>query len=336
MTARSRWELLGLLAVGVGSIGCSRANVYAITDEPSPDGSTGDVSTGEGSSDDLSTDDLGTGGDLSVAPVLCPAAALPAGNTTRTVQVGSSSRSYVLHVPATYDGTKQVPLILDFHGMGSSATSESKTSPYPEVTDPEGVVIAFPDGTKGTLGGTWNMGPCCIAGVDDMGFVMALVARIKEIACIDPDRVYAVGVLTGGGMVYDLACNAADVFAAVAPAAFDLLKENVDECQPSRPITVISFRGTDDSRVPYTGGPSSLVPTMPINFLGAKATFEEWAKINECTGSPSQVDSHGCSSYGSCRDGVEVTLCTKEGGREEPGDATIAWPVLKRYTLPTR
>jgi polyhydroxybutyrate depolymerase len=162
------------------------------------------------------------------------------------------------------------------------------------------------------------------------------VDHIKQIACIDPARVYAVGVLTGGGMVYALACKAADVFAAVSPAAFDLLEENVDECQPSRPLTVVSFRGTADTRVPYTGGLSTLVPGMSITFLGAKETFKRWAKIDNCTGDPSQPDSHGCSTYASCEDGVEVTLCTKQDGPEEPGDATVAWPVLKRFRLPTR
>ena len=65
------------------------------------------------------------------------------------------------------------------------------------------------------------------------------MAQIQKIACIDPVRVYAVGVLTGGGMAHYLACHAADVFAAVAPAAFDLLEENVNDCNPARPITVI-------------------------------------------------------------------------------------------------
>jgi hypothetical protein len=32
-------------------------------------------------------------------------------------------------------------------------------------------------------------------------------------------------------------------------------------------------------------------------------------------------------------DGVDVILCTKQGGREEAGDATVAWPVLKRHSL---
>ena len=134
-------------------------------------------------------------------------------------------------------------------------------------------------------------------------------------------------------MAYYLACHAADVFAAVAPAAWDLLAENVGDCNPTRPITVISFRGTADAVVPYAGGASSVVPNMSITFLGAQATFEKWASIDRCTGSASGQDSNECSSYSSCQDGVEVILCTKQGGHEDPGDANVAWPVLKRHTL---
>ena len=134
-------------------------------------------------------------------------------------------------------------------------------------------------------------------------------------------------------MVYSLACRAADVFAAVAPAAFDLLQETVNDCQPSRPLTVISFRGTADTRVPYAGGASSLVPGMPITFLGAQATFERWALIDGCTGTPSTEDSNGCSFYSGCPGGVEVVLCTKQGGVAEPGNANVGWPVLNRHAL---
>lgn len=247
--------------------------------------------------------------------------------------MGAATRSYVLHVPPTYDGTQPVPLVLDFHGIGSTGWGELSESPYPAVADPEGVIMAFPDGLPGPAGTGWNMGPCCVADADDAAFARALVAEIQETACIDPSRVYAVGVLTGGGMVYALACQQADVFAAVAPAAFDLLEQNVASCNPSRPITVISFRGNANSRVPYDGGPSSLVPGMPITFLGAEATFEQWAQLDGCTGSPSAADSDGCSSYSGCQGGTEVILCTKEGGGPEPGDAKVAWPVLSRHTL---
>ena len=81
--------------------------------------------------------------------------------------------------------------------------------------------------------------------------------QVSTTACIDPKRVYAIGFSMGGGMAHYLACHAADVFAAVAPSSFDLLEENVGDCQPPRPITVISFRGSADTLVPYEGGPSA-------------------------------------------------------------------------------
>jgi len=313
MMARRRALSLFVLGVIIGSGGCARTDVYAVT---------------------FASAGGGNGSDSDAEPATCPSPALPTGDTSLTLQVGTVSRSYVLHVPLTYDGSKPVPLVLDFHGIGSTGWGELSSSPYPAVTDSDSVIMAFPDGMTGPIGTGWNMGPCCVANVDDMAFARALVTQIEKTACIDPRRVYAVGVLTGGGMVYSLACHAADMFAAVAPAAFDLLQETVATCTPSRPISVIAFRGTADTRVPYGGGASSLVPAMPITFLGAQATFERWAQIDGCSGSPSSEDSNGCSSYTSCSGGVEVTLCTKQGGREEPGAANVAWPVLKRHPLP--
>src|SRR5690606_34540013 len=124
--------------------------------------------------------------------VTCPSPVLTPGDTTVTLQVAGTRRSYLLHVPATYDGTEPVPLIVDFHGIGGSGQSQRSSSPYPAVTDPEGVIMAFPDGLMGPLGTAWNVGPCCVADVDDVAFANALVTDIQETACIDPDRVYAV------------------------------------------------------------------------------------------------------------------------------------------------
>lgn len=270
----------------------------------------------------------------SVAPSpSCSAPALPPGDTTETLQIGAVTRHFVLHVPSTYDRAQLAPLIVDFHGMGESGSSELARSPYLPVTDAEGVIMAFPDGLRGPLGTAWNLGPCCVNDVDDLAFTRALLAHVQSKACIDARRVYAVGVLTGGGMVHDLACHAADLFAAVSPAAFDLLQEDVDACRPLRPITEIAFRGTADPRVPYAGGASSLVPGMPITFLGARPTFEKWAELNRCRGAPSATDDNGCERYADCDGASEVVLCTKQGGGDQPGDAHIAWPLLKRHTL---
>jgi len=310
MTSTARAWHIGLLAVAVGNTGCWRADVHAITGEPTKDGSSGD----------------------GALPLTCPSPSLKPGDTRETVRVGTDSRSYVLHIPTTYDGSRPVPLVVDFHMGGDSGSTELSDSPFPAKTDPEGVIMAFPDGKKGPAGTGWNIGPCCVANIDDVAFAKALVAQVQTTACIDPNRVYGVGVGTGGGMAYYAACNAADVFAGVVSAAWDLLAENVNDCKPSRPMTVLSFRGTADTVVPYTGGLSSVVSGMEITFLGAQATFRAWAEIDRCTGAPSAEDSNGCSTYSDCQAGVEVMLCTQQGGHQDPGNANVAWPVLKRHT----
>ena len=134
--------------------------------------------------------------------------------------------------------------------------------------------------TGSTTPGT--SGPCCTTSrtVDDVGFSRALIAKIESEACIDTKRVYAVGYSMGGGMAMDIACNAADIIAAIAPAAFDLMDpSNEWPCNPSRPITVISFRSTGDPVVPYAGGPTNPPNGLPITitFLGAVGTFQKWA-----------------------------------------------------------
>jgi polyhydroxybutyrate depolymerase len=288
-------------------------------------GTTGSAGTGG------TTGSGGTGGGGNVT---CPSPALRSGDTTRMVMVGSTNRSFILHVPSTYNGTTAVPLLVDFHPLGGSGSSERSGSPYPAVTDPEGVVMAFPTGLSGPSGGAWDVGPCCVANVDDIGFAKALVADVQRVACIDPKRIYATGFSMGGGMSHYVACHAADVFAAVAPAAFDLLQENVGDCKPPRPITVVSFRGTSDTLVPYNGGASSVVAGMPVTFLGAKQTMDKWAMINQCTGSASAADANNCQTYSNCAGGVEVSLCTQQGGGHAAGNARVGWPVLKRHTLP--
>jgi len=258
----------------------------------------------------------------------CPATALAPGNTNRTLQFGGRSRSYVLHVPAAYTGKTPVPLLVDFHGHGGTGESQSKDSPFIKVTASDGVLMAFP-----TAIGDWNMGPCCADDVDDIGFARALVTEVESLGCVDPKRVYAAGFSMGGAMSHQLACHAADVFAAVAPAAFDLLEEHLPTCKPSRPISVITFRGTQDDAALFNGGLSNLV--RPIHFLGAINSMKKWAELDGCTGQAMDLG-NGCQGFASaqCPSGVESIVCVKQGGGHEQGNGELGWPVLKRHQLP--
>lgn len=271
--------------------------------------------------------DAGGAAPAELASPGCESSTAVAGDTNLTVDVDGVSRSFILHVPPGHDGQTPVPFIIDLHPLGGSGSQEQGSSGYQRIADAEGLVIAFPNG----IDNAWNVGPCCTNSrdVDDVGFAKAIVETVGAQACIDLKRVYAVGFSMGGGMSHYLACQATDTFAAVAPAAFDLLVPEEQTCEPSRPISVLTFRGTQDTTSPFNGGPG---PSGRATFEGAYGSFERWREMNGCN-DVNTVDGD-CTTYEQCDDGVEVALCVAEGGGHATGNANVGWAFLKRFSLP--
>ena len=194
--------------------------------------------------------------------------------------------------------------------------------------------MAFPSGLAGPSGAAWNVGPCCVANVDDVAFARALVAQVSATACIDPKRVYAAGFSMGGGMAHYLACHAADVFAAVAPSSFDLLQENVGDCQPRAPDHGDLLPRQRGHAGAVRRRTLAVVPGMPVTFLGAQATFQKWADDRSvhrlAVGARRQRLLDLRQLPGRRRGGA----VHEAGRRQGQGNAGIAWPVLKRHPLP--
>ena len=265
-----------------------------------------------------------------------------AGKTARpglqnmTVMVDTVRRSFVMNVPAAYDGSKAVPLIVDYHAPGGSGSNAYAldSAYYRPYTEPEGVITLYPNGTsKGGAGMSsmpgWNVGPCC-SNNDDTLFTRIMIDSVKAHACIDTTRIYAKSY-SYSGMAHHVACFMSEIFAAVAPAASDLNTTNSAQCRPTRPISVIMFRGMMDPVVRYGGDDSGYGDGM--NFLGAEANFRFWAEKNGCTDSVT-TNADGCREYSNCEGGAKVVLCADEHGGHEPGDGAIGWPFLKQFRLP--
>jgi len=316
-------------AAGAG--GMQAAGGAAGTMSPTA-GSGGAGSDQAGASGDAGAGAGGEGG-APPEPVTCPASStLQPGDTTMRTAVGGRNggmRTYIVHVPQSYDGSKPVPLMINFHPLifGTGAGQRSGSG-WAEVGDREGIITAFPDGYDAA----WDIGNCCTRGeVDDMAFARAMVEEISAAACIDPNRVYASGYSMGAGMSHLLACKASDIFAAIGPSAFDLTEENHMPCEPGRPLTVVMYRGMSDTVVPYRGGPTTPPNGTPVTvtMLGAVGTFEEWSRINGCTDEP--VTSGSCRRRSQCENGVEVVLC--ENGGHTQGPAAEIWETLKKHGL---
>ncbi len=294
-----------------------------------PEFQTDSESSADSESSTDSESDTDTPSDSEILPPSCDGYNVIPGDSTRTLVVGTDTRSYILHIPSAYEGP--AALLFDYHALNGTAEGQRSGSIYPPVTDPDGVVMAFPQGLYGAKGNAWNFGPCCVDGVDDTAFTMAMIDDIKTVACIDPTRIYAAGIYVGGGLAYALACHEANVFAAVASSAFDLAEQTITDCVPSRPITVVSFRTPEDLLMSWEGGTGVVFPE-PLDFLGAEGTLQKWAELNGCTGQTT-TDANNCEQVLQCQAGVEVMLCIG-AGPDTRGDGNIGWEVLKRHVLP--
>ena len=105
-----------------------------------------------------------------------------------TVQGSSGQRSFIMHVPSAYKGDKPVPLLIDYHPIGGSSEGQMRDTKYKSLTDPEGVISLYPQGTTKTMGPGWNVGPCC-SNDDDIEFTREMIKYVREKACIGPQRI---------------------------------------------------------------------------------------------------------------------------------------------------
>lgn len=240
------------------------------------------------------------------------------------------TRNYHAHIPASIDWTEPVPLVMVFHGGGGRAENAIRMSNFNAVADEEGFIVVYPNGTgpRDVEVFTWNGGTCCgnaaLENVDDVGFVRAILADMQTIAAIDLKRVYATGMSNGAIMSYRLACEAADIFAAIAPVAGTL---NYSPCNPSEPVAVIHFHGTDDKHVQYEGGvgPESIVQ---VDFASVADSIGFWVAFNGCDSQPvtNQFDEVQHEVWEGCEGGSSVELYTIFGGQHAwPGSDSPGW-----------
>jgi poly(3-hydroxybutyrate) depolymerase len=239
-------------------------------------------------------------------------------------------------VPAGLAAGKALAVVLDLHGAGGSGTSQQSLSGWGTTADREGFLVVYPDG----VGGYWNVDDTCCgtAGsqkIDDVGFLKAIIAQLKQDACIDAQRIYVTGFSNGGGLTHRMGCDAGDIIAAIAPVATDL---RTKPCNAARPISMLEIRGIADSLEPYEGG---LVGPEGGQYLavGAKASLKLWADLNQCTGTATTLDKY-CETYTTCQGGVETDLCSLPGVDHSPYQNSLnfsvsetAWKMFQRQPL---
>jgi polyhydroxybutyrate depolymerase len=185
-----------------------------------------------------------------VVCLVCGVAPASAGQPGR-LDVGGLARTYSLHVPAGLE--HPAGLVVNLHGAGAVGAGWEWETNYDAVADAHGFIVVYPDGVDFSWADGRGASVPDRQGVDDVGFITGLVAKLVSDFGVDPGHVFATGMSAGAFMVNRLACERADVFAAIAPVA-GTLGVNMG-CAPSRPVAVLATHGTADPVVPFNGGP---------------------------------------------------------------------------------
>ena len=239
------------------------------------------------------------------------------GDQSGTLDIGGRTRTYFVHVPSHYDGHKPLPLVFVLHGATQSPESAERMSGMSAKADNDNFLAVYPSGT-GRLSRvpTWNSGACCSYAmehnVDDVAFLRALIAKLKNEYSVDTKRIYFTGISNGGMMSYRAACDMSDEVAAIAPVegAQDLA------CHPSNPVSVLVFHGTADHLVPFNGGSTPYQMGSKRSDTSVADTVAFWVKQDGCSPTPKRDEAKVVHTdvYSDCKDGSAVSLYAIQGG----------------------
>ena len=181
---------------------------------------------------------------IAAAKPCTPGAGYTAGTTTHDLAVAGVTRQFLAHLPP--EPTADMALVVDFHGAGSNMTQQAVYSGFDALADENDFVVATPNGVDAAIR-QWRF-----LGEEDVGFATALVDDLVAHACVDPARVFAVGISSGAAMSAGLACRASDTFAGFGLVAADFYIPAI--CAAATPHPMVIFHGTSDAVVPYAGG----------------------------------------------------------------------------------
>ncbi len=192
--------------------------------------------------------------------------------------LGTTARPAPVILPAAYDGTTPLPLIILLHGDGVTAAVQDVYLHLSAVTRTSGALLALPIGTMHTGSSgmpflAWNDGITQSTSADDVMYLGSVIDQALAMLPVDRSRIYFIGHSNGGFMAYRMACAEAARIAGIASINAGDYPTSTG-CQPVRPVSVLDLHGTADTVVSYDGAIGV--------FSGALQSTERWAMRASC------------------------------------------------------
>lgn len=269
--------------------------------------------------------------------------------TTQALQAGGLAREYLLLDASR--GKGPAPLVIVLHGGGGNP--RTMIPRWEAQARAAGLVVVAPKGIgRNDRSGTWNAGGCCgeaqARGVDDVGFIAAVIDDVAKRTSIDPRRIYVTGFSNGGMLTHRVAAALGNRIAAAAVVSGALFG---NEAAPRAPVPMLIMHGEQDPVVGFNGGVSSTrfvarAQSLPFQSVGYAVDF--WRKANGCS-QPAAITRRVDVSFekSTCKGNADVVLydlrqgghswpgasVTHDAGSADPVDATsVIWEFFRAHT----
>ena len=258
-------------------------------------------------------------------------------------------REYYLYIPNSIQDN--APLVFVLHGYTGSAGGIMGYSGMNEIAQENGFAVCYPQGLSDQSGNNfWNVGYEFHDNqmVNDVNFLSSLANYLQDEYNLSEENTFSTGMSNGGDMSYMLACQANDVFKAIAPVAGCMMEEIYNTCDSS-PVPVFEIHGNNDNVTLWDGD-------MQNNdgwgaYYSIEDGIELWVETNNCQNNeevflPNTNLSDGSyiinHRYFDCTDNAEVWLYEViNGGHDWPGSygnmdinaSEEIWNFFSQYTF---
>lgn len=186
------------------------------------------------------------------------------------------TRNYKVHLPPTYNPSLTYSLVLNLHGYTSSAAAQEVYSSFNVIADTANIIVVYPDGVANAWNSGWS-NPY-FSGVDDVGFLSALIDTMLSNYSINSCRVYSIGMSNGGFMSHRLACELENKIAAIAGVTGMLADSTAFYCQTTRAVPIMQIQGNADPVVNFNGS--------AFAYRSYDNMITWWYNHNGCSSSP--------------------------------------------------
>jgi polyhydroxybutyrate depolymerase len=239
-------------------------------------------------------------------------------------------------VPEGLDPDAPAPLVVLLHGFGANGEGQAAYLRLLPAAAERGMLVVAPDGTENENGRRfWNATDACCGGpgaeVDDVAYLDAVIANVRADHAVDPDRIFVMGHSNGGFMSFRMACEHAEVVAAIASIAGATFADP-EACDPTEPVSVLAIHGIADDTIAYEGD-----DIAGRTYPSAAETVATWAGYDGCEATPvdapdpaeraivRDLPPASVTQYDGCDAGTSVELWSQPEGVHIPawGDGFI-------------